>query len=111
MKFVSVAMIRHHGLILQCLSSTGWNGPMSNCDCKNIFPELVCNVIFFPSFVKGCILNFVEYNIMGRTSIILSRASEAGSPTNRLGSGQRLDTGQGPFSPSSVYILQILTDH
>ncbi len=31
---------------------------------------------------------------------ILSRASEAGSPTSRLGSGQRLDTDQGPFSPS-----------
>ncbi len=30
---------------------------------------------------------------------ILSRTSEAGSPTNRLGSGQRQDTDQGPFSP------------
>ncbi len=31
-------------------------------------------------------------------SMILWRASEAGSPTNRLGSGQRRDTDQGPFS-------------
>ncbi len=30
---------------------------------------------------------------------ILSRASEVGSPTNHLGSRQRRDTGQGPFSP------------
>ncbi len=32
---------------------------------------------------------------------ILSLASEAGSLTNRLGSGQRQDTDQGPFSPST----------
>ena len=38
---------------------------------------------------------------------ILSRASEVGasevgrSPTNHLGSGQRLDTGQGSSSPST----------
>ena len=30
---------------------------------------------------------------------ILSRVSEVGSPINHLGSGQRRDTGQGPFSP------------
>ncbi len=30
---------------------------------------------------------------------ILLRASEVGSPMNHLGSGQRRDTGQGPFSP------------
>ena len=30
---------------------------------------------------------------------ILSQASEMGSPTNHLGSGQRRDTDQGPFSP------------
>ncbi len=33
---------------------------------------------------------------------ILSRASEVGSPTNHLGSGQRRDTDQGPFSPCLV---------
>ena len=32
---------------------------------------------------------------------MLSRASEAGSIPNRLGSGQRRDTDQGPFSPSA----------
>ncbi len=31
--------------------------------------------------------------------IILLRASEMGSPKNHLGSGQRRDTDQGPFSP------------
>ncbi len=36
-----------------------------------------------------------------RNYIILSRASQAGSPTNRLGSGQRRDTDQGPCSPST----------
>ncbi len=44
--------------------------------------------------------------------LYIPRASEAGSPTNRLGSGQRRDTDQGRFSPSiggldldEVYIL------
>ncbi len=38
---------------------------------------------------------------------ILSRASEAGSPTNRLGSGQQRDTDQGPFRSSPpVYGLK-----
>ncbi len=36
---------------------------------------------------------------------ILSRASEAGSPKNHLGPGQRRDTDQWPFSPSSLYRL------
>ena len=33
---------------------------------------------------------------------ILSRDSKAGSQTNRLGSGQRRDTDQEPFSPSKA---------
>ena len=35
----------------------------------------------------------------GDDNIILSRASEVGSPTNHFGSGQRCDTDQGSFSP------------
>ena len=41
----------------------------------------------------------VDNNLMNQN--ILSRASEAGSPKNRLGSGPQRDTGQWPFSLSN----------
>ena len=47
---------------------------------------------------------------------ILSRASEVGSLMNHLGSAQRLDTDQGPFSPLTgglEYLdkVNLMTDH
>ena len=43
-------------------------------------------------------------------SIILSRASEVGSPTNHLGSGQRQDTDQGSFGPLTGGLPKIEKD-
>ena len=45
-------------------------------------------------------INYLIIKIAGLLLIyILSRANEARTPMNRLGSGQRRDTDQGPFSP------------
>ena len=45
----------------------------------------------------------ISYNYCAVCRIILSCASEMGSPTNHLGSRQRQDTGQGSFSPLINY--------
>ncbi len=67
--------------------------PWWNFSIRTIGPFILWNI----SYIVGTHPPLYEENTVKWN--ILSRASEVGSPTNHLGSGQRQDKGQGSSSP------------
>ncbi len=98
MRCAAVSGLVKQNKVLQCHGRCWCHRSVQTCSYTYLYIYKCCRysikiqlINLIPIFHKS-----IKSLICG---LILSCASEVGSPTNHLGSGQRRDKDQGPFSP------------